>query len=177
MPDTYTTKQASELTGASPQAIRVYTGKYARYLSTEATPEPGKERRFTVADLRVVRFVYEQTKTGVSHEEAAAQLAAGALEQYPWQPPETPPQATEPPAASESMALVPLATLQATQALLQAERLERERLIEREAALQARIEELRQALGHAEGELAAVRSTRRKPPAWWVALFGGQTDG
>jgi hypothetical protein len=80
---------------------------------------------------------------------------------------------------------VPLATLQAAQALLQDAQRGEEAAIERERALQARIEALHQELGRAEGELVAVRRQieaqhqatavqRRKPPAWWVKLFGGR---
>ena len=50
MTATYTTKDASELTGASKQALRVYTTRYKRYMSTEATPDAGAERRFTEGD-------------------------------------------------------------------------------------------------------------------------------
>ncbi len=35
--NTYTTKQASDISGASRQVIRVYTTRYARYLSTAGT--------------------------------------------------------------------------------------------------------------------------------------------
>jgi DNA-binding transcriptional MerR regulator len=58
MAASYSTKRAAELTGASRQALRVYTARYSRYMSTEATPEHGGERRFTEADLKLMAYIY-----------------------------------------------------------------------------------------------------------------------
>lgn len=173
MTATYTTKQASELTGASKGIIRQYTAKYARYLSTEATPDAGGERRFTEADLKLLAYIYRQTN-GLKQNHIAVQesLASGALDNFEWEVPQTHP---ELPNSAEAMgtALVPMERLIATQALLQYEREERERLQDREQELSERLEATRQQLGEAMGELKAVKAQRRKPPAWWVFLFGG----
>lgn len=77
--DYYSTKDASAMTGASRQVIRVYTDRYARWLSTEATPGPGKERRFTASDLKLIAYVYQQTsRESQTHEQIEAQLNACA---------------------------------------------------------------------------------------------------
>ena len=92
----YSTKEASELTGASRQVIRVYTDKYARWLSTEATPGPGKERRFTSADLKLIAYVYEQTGTeNQTHDQVIEQITTGALDAFAWETPEPSSSATE----------------------------------------------------------------------------------
>lgn len=174
MTPTYTTKEASELTGASKQAIRVYTTRYARYMSTEATPDAGTERRFTEADLKLMAYIYQQTQRGNrTHNQVLASLEEGALDAYDWEPPTTAQHATID-GGSIGTALVPIERLVATQALLQAEREERQRLIDREQELSERLENVRQQLGEAQGELKALKSQRRKPPAWWVRLFGGE---
>ena len=81
MSASYTPKATSDITGASRQVLRVYTQRYARYLSTDATPAPGLERRFTEADLKVIAFVYQRTAAGETHEQVAERLSAGELEQ------------------------------------------------------------------------------------------------
>ncbi len=78
------TKNAAIITGISPQALRTYTRRYSRFLSLEATPDAGQERRFTEADLRTLKFAYSVTATGRPHEEAIARLQAGELDSYPW---------------------------------------------------------------------------------------------
>ena len=142
MSDYYTTKDASELTGASRQIIRTYTGAYARYFSTEATPEPGQQRRFTSADLKLIKYIYSLTSDqNLTHEQVQERLAAGGLDEYDWQPPQ-PLASAQPGQTDQSAMLIPVERLQAAQALLQAEKLERERLIEREQTLQGEINSL-----------------------------------
>jgi DNA-binding transcriptional MerR regulator len=179
MTPTYTTKEASELTGASKQALRVYTTRYKQFMSPLATPDAGGERRFTEADLKYLAYVYQQTQSSKTHEEVLAALANGALDDFEWEPPKTTQNVTID-GGSVGTALVPIERLVAIQALLQAEREarqrdedERQRLIDREQQLSARLEDLRQQLGEAQGELKAIKATRRKPPAWWVRIFGG----
>lgn len=168
---TYSTKQVSELTSASPQVIRQYTGRYARYLSTEATPEPGQPRRFTEADVRLIAYVYQATRQGKSHEDIAAQLDAGALSDFAWEWPTPGPQGSPEEAQTDQAMLVPLREFRAVQALLEDAR-------QREAAaqdtadqLRSRIEELQRQLGQKEGELSALKAQRAP---WWRRLFGGE---
>lgn len=169
----YTTKAASELTGVSRQALRAYTRRYARHLSTEATPAAGSERRFTEADLRLLAFVYTHTSAGETHEQVAERLAAGELEHFDWLPPEPEPAAHIGEAAS---ALVPIERFEVAQSLLrEAER--RERTASEEAErLRAEVQRLTLELGKAQGELTGVKSARYRAPAWWSALFGGRED-
>lgn len=165
----YTPKDASSLTGASKQVIRVYTERYARYLSTEATPGPGMARRFTAADLRLIRFVYEQTvKSNLTHEQVEAQLAAGALDSYIWSPPEAAASAQDAPEASNSV-LVPAERLQAALALLnEAQRRESEQAGAIQQ-MQAEIARLQNELGRAQGALEVYK---RRRPKWFTFLFG-----
>lgn len=171
----YTTKQASDISGASRQVIRVYTTRYARYLSTEATPQPGMDRRFTTDDLRLLAFIYQRTSAGETHEQVLERLQAGELEQFAWQPPEPEP---EPQSATESAssALVPLERLQAAHALLQDSQRREAATADQVAALQTEVQRLSLELGKAQGEAAALKAGRYRAPAWWRALFGGRAE-
>jgi DNA-binding transcriptional MerR regulator len=158
----YSPRQAAIALGISPSAIRNYTNTYSRHLSTEATSNP---RRLTESDLRVIGYVVSKTATGLSHDRVLALLATEAgqqeLAEYAWEVPED---EAEP---EPSTALVPLAQLQAAQALmLDAQRREHDAL-QREQELQAKINELMLELGKAQGELVA-----RKSGGWWARLFG-----
>ena len=204
MRDYYNTKATSALTGASRPVIRTYTQRYARYLSTEATPEAGTERRFTAADLKVIAFVYQRTAAGATHEQVLERLAAGDLDQFAWQPAEPESAAQGGPAAeSASSALVPIERLQAAHALLQdAQRREAEAAAQvialqsevqrlslelgkaegeaatqaaaQVAAVQAEVQRLTLELGKAQGEAATLKSSRYTAPRWWRAVFGGR---
>ena len=172
MKSTYTTKEAAELTGASRQSIRAYTPIYARYLSTEATPEPGKARRFTVSDLKLLAYVRHCTSAeGLTHDQVQESLAAGELEAFDWQPPEEP--ETEPQPETTG-ALVPIEQVRAMQALLADAQRRESDLADRERELLDKIEGLERELGQAQGELAGFKAGQRKPPGWWRALFGGR---
>lgn len=183
MPEHYTTADAAKLTGASRQIIRTYTSTYQRFFSTEGSPETGQNRRFTAADLKLIRFIYERTSAGVKHDAVISALLAGELEQSTWQPPEEPaaqPDAAEPTAGAY---LVPIERLLSAQAqaaqaaalLTDAQRREAE-AIERERELQSEVQRLNLELGKAQGEAAALRATRYKAPAWWRNLFGGRSN-
>lgn len=172
----YTTKAASDLSGASRQVIRVYTQRYARWLSTEATPQPGYERRFTAEDVKLLAFVYHFTSKGEPHEKVIERLQAGELEQFPWQPPQ-PPEPEQPSAAeSASTALVPFERLQAAQGFMMDAQRREITALEQVAALQAEVQRLSLELGKAQGEAAALKAGRYKAPKWWRALFGGRAD-
>lgn len=167
MQDLYTTKQASTATGVSGQAIRTYTARYERYFSAEATPGPGRDRRYTSEDVRLIAFIAAQTRTGANHDDVQDQLANGALDSFVWEP-AAHRDATETPDSTEAH-LVPLERLQAAHALLQdAQRREDEAKAQTEA-LQAEIQRLTLELGQAQGKLAATY----RAPRWWRALFGG----
>lgn len=162
MPTLYTPKAAAALLGVSPAALRKYAGIYARHLSTEATGTP---RAFTVADMRLFAFVAHATAMGRTHS-AIQESITGQGEDFAafsWDAPDDTENAGEAP----STALVPVAQLQAAQALLQdAQRREADARAEAEAARE-RIATLERELGRAEGELAARRRSL------WAKLFGG----
>ena len=181
MSASYTPKATADITGASRQVLRVYTQRYARYLSTDATPAPGLERRFTEADLKVIAFVYQRTAAGETHEQVAERLAAGELEQFAWQAPETPPDATtaaESASGATGSMLIPLERLQAAHALMQDAQRREQAATEQIATLQTEVQRLSQALGRAEGEAATLAATlqasRYHAPKWWRAIFGGR---
>lgn len=168
MADLYTPKRICDTLGISQSALRIYVDKYARHLSTEATTTP---RKFTEADLRALAFVVASTREGKTHD----QILAGWAEEYAvfeWDGPQPPTEPTQ----GESTALVPVAALQAAQALmLDAQRREeaaREEARERERQLQEQINQLLRELGHKEGELEALKAS--KPKGWWARLLGGQ---
>lgn len=177
MRDYYSTKATSQLTGASRPIIRTYTTRYARFFSTEATPEAGTERRFTAADLKVIAYIYQRTSAGATHEQVLESLAAGELDQFAWLPPEEPPSAVPGSQSAESApggALVPVERLQATQALMLDAQRREEQALEQVATLQAEVQRLSIELGKAQGEAATLKSSRYTAPRWWRALFGGR---
>ena len=171
----YSTSQASDITGASIQIIRAYTKLYARYFSTEATPEPGQARRFTAADLRLIKFAHQLSRQNITREQVAERLAAGELDRFDWQPPEA---ESEPEQAGgePSTALVPLERLQAAQALLQDAQRREQAAAEQAAALQAEVQRLAGELGKAQGELAGYKAAQYRSPKWWRAIFGGRAS-
>ena len=174
---TYSTKEASDITGASTATIRVYTTAYARYLSTEATPDPGKQRRFTSADLKLIAFAYQLgERESATREQVLERLAAGDLDQFAWQPPAEPESAAHGAAAAESAssALVPIERLQATQALMLDAQRREELAAAQVATLQAEVQRLTLELGKAQGEAATLKGSRYTAPRWWRAVFGGR---
>ena len=172
----FSTKEASDLTGASKQIIRVYTARYARYLSTEGTPDPGKARRFTEGDLKLLAYVYQQTSTGnMTHEQVLDSLAQGALDRFDWAIPTQGESATEATESAQSApnALIPIERFQAAQALLMDAQRREQEARDQAQALQDKVNQLERELGQAQGALQAYQAVRRRP-RWWVALFGGE---
>ena len=167
MKATYSTKEASDITGASTPAIRTYTTTYARYFSTEATPEPGMPRRFTTADLKLIAFVYHLgERESATKEKVLERLAAGDLDHFAWQPPEEPENAAQGGPAAESAssaasgALVPIERLQAAHALMADAQRREEQALAQVATLQSEVQRLSQALGKAEGEAAVAAAAQ-----------------
>ena len=159
MKDSYSTKEASTLTGASTPAIRTYTTHYSRYFSTDATPEPGASRRFTIHDLKLIAFVYQKgEREGWTREKVQASLAAGELDHFDWKASQT---EQEPQSAAESAssALVPIERLQAARALLEDAQRRESQALEQLNTMQADVQRLSLELGKAQGELAAIKAT------------------
>ena len=179
MDNMYSPKEASEVTGASPQIIRVYTNVYTRYFSSEATPEAGEVRRLTGADLKTIKYIYEQSKRrNRTRKQITEQLAAGELDNFAWQAPEEPEleQPEEPEQQSTHDIMVPLARLQAAEILVTESREREKEALERIGELHERIGDLERSLGQATGELAGFRQAQYRAPAWFRWLFGGQDD-
>ena len=175
----YSTKEAAELTGASRQIIRTYTATYARYFSSEGAPAAGMPRKFTPDDLKLIRYIYESTTSGIGHSETIERLAAGALTDFPWQPPETSPiidsgERFAHSADESATDLVPLASLRATQALMEDARRREAEQAAQVAALAEQVQSLTLELGKAQGELAAVKANRYRAPQWVRSIFGGR---
>ena len=179
----YPSGQAARLAGISGGSLRNYCqggrfGRfYAAYLSAGAAPAPGQPREFTASDIAVLRFVRSRTAQGAAHETIAAELAAGALETFDWQPPAESAaqvraarqagQAEEEaqgvdggrqPAALAIMAQTVTAELAATR--------------QREQTLWERIVEAETRAARAEGELAALKAAQDRP-GFWRRLLGG----
>jgi DNA-binding transcriptional MerR regulator len=191
----YSVKQAAEITEVSRQSIRAYTGSYARWFSTEATPQQGGERRFTSADLKLIKFIFATvTRDKITHEQVQERLAAGALEAFNWEPDTDAHRAASEPSQHTNTSLVPVERLQAAQALMmdaqrreqeaiaraeeQAQRL-REQAQLRERELLAQLNQLQRELGKAEGKIESLEATRQATPpehnrSWWARLVGGK---
>lgn len=171
----YTVAQASQVLSLSKATLRAYASKemYRRYLSTEATPSPGLERKFTSDDLKLFAFIAATTKLGESHESVAQRLAAGELSDFDWTPPE--PQIAVEPGETSTGQLVPLEQVRALQALLADARQRESETTERAQAqlteAQESIRRLERELGQAQGALEVYK---RRRPKWWSTLFGGE---
>jgi hypothetical protein len=100
-----------------------------------------------------------------------ARLMGGELDSFQWEVPQEAPGATQELSGESSTALVPVAALQAAQALMldaqQRERELRDQLQQRDRELQ----QLQRELGKVEGELGALKA---KPRSWWARMFGGE---
>lgn len=172
--DTYSTAQAARLAGASKPAVRAYAAKYSAWLSPEATPEPGHERRFTVDDLRLLRFVFERTQAKDTHAVVLARIASGELDSFTWTPAEPQDAAEEPVDSTEGSrtapsALMTQAQVQALKTLLEDAHRREQDAKERERELQEQLATLQHALGQAQGELEA---RKRRRPGWLRSLLG-----
>ena len=169
--DYYLPKDAQALVGISASTLRNYTRDFERWLTTEATTTP---RRFTAADLKLFAFVrYRTAEKLETIGKVQAALDEGELEAFDWQAPAmptTPAEATE----GEAGALVPLESLRLHQALLVDAQRREEQASAEAAELRARVEALQNELGRAQGELAAVKASRYRAPAWWRSIFGGR---
>jgi hypothetical protein len=177
----YPSGQAARLAGISGGSLRNYCqggrfGRfYAPYLSAGAAPAPGQPREFTASDVAVLRFVRSRTAAGADHETIAAELAAGALETFDWQPPEesaaqvrearqAAQEEEEGPPKRQAGEAQP-AALAIMAASLTAELAE---LRNREQILWERIIEAEKRAAAAEAQLEA-----RKSRPWYRRLFGG----
>ncbi len=173
--DYYFPKDAQAIVGISASTLRNYVKDFERWLTTEATTPP---RKFTADDLRLMAFIRFRTQEKQERLDAVqAALDAGAMDAFDWQPPPPPQRPTTATATQDSEAgvLVPLESLRLHQALLSESQRREEQASTEAAELRTRIEALQNELGRAQGELAAVKSSRYHAPRWWRALFGGRS--
>lgn len=188
----YTPSQVAKMTSISLAALRNYCDRYAEWFSAGAVPQKGQPREFTADDVRLVQFIRDRTgrEPKQTHDEIEQALRAGEFDAFVASHPDSPAaQADAPPdvGADDSMSrdIVPPAQIAALQIMLR-DYSQREALLQqradlaaqaaavRERELQAEIAGLQNALGKAQGELAAVKSGRYRAPRWWRAVFGGR---
>ena len=173
--DYYFPKDVMSIIGISSSTLRNYTKDFERWLTTEATTAP---RKFTADDLRIFAFIRFRTQEKLERlDTVQAALDDGALAAFDWQPPPPTqrPQATTATQEGETGVLVPLESLRLHQALLSESQRREEQASTEAAELRTRIEALQNELGRAQGELAAVKSSRYHAPHWWRVLFGGRS--
>lgn len=174
MQTTYSTKEAADLVGCTPQVLRQYTNKFPRHFSAHATPASGGVRRFTPEDVKLVAFIFTSTvQRGLSHEEVAQQLDSGALHDFDYELPTTAQQDATEQAQSETTQLVSVERLNAALGLFQREREINEQIHEEADQLRQRIEQLQRELGQKEGELSALKAQPQRR-GWWARLWGGE---
>lgn len=77
MEKTYSSGQAAALFGVNPETIRRRAEAFSEYLSVNANPGKGRERRLTEDDMRVLSLVHQMNGEGLSFEDIRPTLAAG----------------------------------------------------------------------------------------------------
>ena len=94
MAQVYSTAQAAKLTQVSEGTVRNYVRApmYAEYFSGGASPAPGQPRQLSEHDLTLLAFIREKTAAGVTHDQIAAQIAAGDMSGFTWSAPEASPE-------------------------------------------------------------------------------------
>jgi DNA-binding transcriptional MerR regulator len=70
----FTVSQAAEQLETSRSTVRRWASDYAAHLSPLANPERGKERRFTIRDIEILREVSQMRALGVDPEEVGERL-------------------------------------------------------------------------------------------------------
>lgn len=153
MPDMlYPPSAAAAAAGISKSSIRNHVNNphYRMLFSEDARRVP---RYFSEDDVRLLRYIGEQTRKGRTHADIAEAIAAGALAGYDWQPPQPHEQPTQEETTEEQpSALVLVADLQRRQSELY------ERLLESEtgrATAEAQVDELRRLVDELRAQLAA----------------------
>jgi DNA-binding transcriptional MerR regulator len=73
----YTTRDAEAVFKVSSQTIRNWTREFSRYLSVTATPEEGRTRLFTDADMQILELISRMKDEGKQYDEIHAALQGG----------------------------------------------------------------------------------------------------
>lgn len=90
-----TTGMISDVFHVTPQTVKRWASEFASYLSVSATPQAGKARLFTDADLEVLALVADMKAAGKTFEEIHAALKAGQRGDVPEMPAGSPAQTTQ----------------------------------------------------------------------------------
>lgn len=173
MAQVFSTAQAAKLTGVSAGTVRNYVRApmYAPLFSAGANPPAGSPRRLSDNDLALLAYIREQTAQGVTHDQIAAQIAAGGLAGFTWSAPEAG-QAEAQPGDTWGIPKDPAPTQPAPLAIMaQTLTAELAAARQREQILWDRIVEAETRAARAEGELEAVKTAQGRP--WYKRLFGG----
>jgi len=162
----YRPAQAARMAGISLSSIKDYTTYYAPFFSQEATPPPGEPRAFTPEDVRLLAFIEDATRRGISCEEIVQRLSSGELKDFDWKAPEQ-----EQAQNQSATTLTPAQQLHVLAAVF-VRQIEEAR--QREQELVERLMEAERRIGQLEGELAALRREDElsRPRALWKQLFG-----
>lgn len=73
----YTTQSIQAMFGISHQTVKNWCTEFASYLSVSATPPSGRQREFTIEDIRVLALVNEMRNHGALNDEIRAALHNG----------------------------------------------------------------------------------------------------
>lgn len=176
---TYTTTQAAHqlrAIGVTTSTIRNYTRdeRFIPYFSPTAVPSPGRIRQLTDDDVRLVRFIAENSNAGVPLAEIAQRLADHELDTYTPEEPQPEEQPQQPALSLALQSVVSqLAEYQRTQAELTQALIESARDVARAQAIidqQAQeIERLHALLGE---ELDRLRRGQQPRPGLLARLLG-----
>lgn len=73
----FTNKYIADKYGVSREAARQWANQFADYLSPTATPEQGRQRNYSIDDLKVFALIADMKAAGKHTPEIHAALAAG----------------------------------------------------------------------------------------------------
>ena len=190
--ETYPVKQTADLIGKAPNTLRTWGGSdyFGPYLSSYANPEPGKDRRYTEEDIRILRTAVILQSRGLKIREIIPRIASGEILELPEEPdlpkPEEPKKRDKrraPRAEDRSLALPEL--MEGFKILLrpyeaQIDRLseeigrERESRAEAEKELSDKLDQERERRAEAEIELSRISAKlEERDRSWFRRLFGG----
>jgi hypothetical protein len=133
-------------------SIILYKCNLFEYTASRCLAYKGKEGSLPNAHSRVCHLLLD-----LHHSSPTSQDALGAMSE---------------PSQDSRHLLVPLAQLQASQALMLDAQAREKEAREREQELRDRIEQMQREMGKLAGELTALKAQR--PRSWWARLFGGE---
>jgi chromosome segregation ATPase len=149
----YTVSQTAAALNVSPPTIRNWVAEFADYLSEQAAPGPGIERRITEDDLDILQTVAILRGQAQGYDDIRSALADGIRLELPEeaQAEQDAPQEAKRSAKASAPADVASSALVAFQQTLQAYQEQAERA-------EAKIDALQDARAKAEAEAAALRA-------------------